>query len=53
MNSNAAIKDLRQFGRTFARSYLQKLGADVASVIDEKQDYRKYVPTPEELGLIH
>ncbi|MDB4589746.1 hypothetical protein OAE15_01385 [Verrucomicrobiales bacterium] len=28
MNSNAAIKDLRQFGRTFARSYFQKLGAD-------------------------
>ena len=50
MNSNAAIKDLRQFGRTFARSYLQKLGADVASIIDEKQDYWKYVPTPEELG---
>jgi hypothetical protein len=51
MNSNAAIGDLEQSGRKIARSYLQKVGADVASIIDEKQDSWSYALTAEEIGL--
>ena len=51
MNSNAAISDFRQFGRTIARYSLQKIGADVASIIDGKQNYWQYVPATEELGF--
>ena len=51
MDSNAAISDFRQSGRKIARSYLQKIEADVASIIDEKQDYWQYVPVTEELSF--
>ncbi|NCF92335.1 MAG: hypothetical protein GWQ05_15460 [Verrucomicrobiaceae bacterium] len=51
MDSNAAISDFRQSCRKIARSYLQKIEADVASIIDEKQDYWQYVPVTEELSF--
>ncbi len=51
MNSNAANADFKEHGRHIARSYLQKIAADVASIITEKQDHWSYAPTAEEIGL--
>jgi hypothetical protein len=51
MNSNNAIADFRQSGLKIARSYLKNLAADVASIVDEKQDDWQYVPSTEELGF--
>lgn len=51
MNSNAAIADFREHGRHIARSYLQKVAADVATIIADKEDHWSYAPTAEEIGL--
>lgn len=45
MNSTLAVADLAEHGRALARSYLQELAADVASVAIEKEDAWSYVPS--------
>src|SRR5271155_1378612 len=45
MNSTLAVADLAEHGRVIARSYLQELAADVASVAMEKEAAWSYVPT--------
>jgi hypothetical protein len=44
MNSTAAEADLLQHGRVIARSYLQTLAADVASIALEKEPAWSYLP---------
>lgn len=44
MNSTAALQDLAESGRVIARSYLQDIGADVASVALEKEAAWSYAP---------
>ena len=44
MNSTAALQDLAESGRFIARSYLQEIATDVASVAVEKQAAWSYAP---------
>ena len=44
MNSTAALQDLAESGRVIARSYLQELATDVASVAVEKEIAWSYAP---------
>ena len=44
MNSTAALQDLAESGRIIARSYLQEIAADVASVAVEKEMVWSYAP---------
>jgi hypothetical protein len=44
MNSTAALEDLAEGGRVIARSYLQDIAADVASLAVEKEAAWSYAP---------